>query len=143
MLADKLLEGEPAVRALLDKDEFKEPIIAVRAWRYLVDFTRVAALEPLRSAQTRTAQPEAFNTSNWWWRLPGSKQEYLPEVRKGDASVRKFLEHHGLRTPPAPPPSATQDALMTVRRALEPLINALLTPGLLVLVSALLCVWAR
>jgi hypothetical protein len=54
--------------------------------------------------------------------------------------VRKFLEHHGLRTPPAPPPSAMQDALKTARRGLEPLVVALLSPGLLLTVSAVL--WA-
>ena len=91
-LVDKILEGSPAVIALLDHGSYPfkaSPPKLVRARLFSYDFTRV------RTPWAQRIPGVSFNTSNVWHR--SFLREYLPSIRKGQEDVAGFLGNQGWR----------------------------------------------
>jgi hypothetical protein len=121
-LADKLLEGSPAVLSLLDEQRWPwrdahSHLVAptrLRAYLYHYDLTRRSDL-PWNAAQA------AADHTHWSVSAPGDVWrrvrvgDYLPVVGRGDDSVAHFLQHHGWPRRPAAARQAA-DVEMSGRR---------------------------
>lgn len=109
-LADKILEGSPAVMELLSKETKEElrlvhesghTVKAVRAKRRHLDFTRLdnPLLVEKEEREVLATQPGAFDaTATWYHRsLNGTvlEEDYFPVLEKENESVYHFLKSHG------------------------------------------------
>ncbi|DBA01864.1 TPA: hypothetical protein N0F65_006012, partial [Lagenidium giganteum] len=120
-LVDKLLEGSPDVKALLDpaRDPFPSaPPDAVRVHLHYYDFTRwnTAWARENPNAAIIEDTTDGRHSHPWWTR--SFAREYLPAVERHNPSVRAFLDAHEWGKTPAALARCPMDVSLRHSRAL-------------------------
>jgi hypothetical protein len=103
-LVDKLLAGSTDAKQLLDasRDLFPlHPPDAIRCHLYYYDFTRLDTSWNRRIPTAEFISSGNGSSSPWWTRT--FAREFLPELERGNPSLRAFVAHHW---PPQPPSEA-------------------------------------